>query len=651
MNVAVPAAESSSLAVRFVRRADPALRFGLLLVGLWTVLRLLVVLFQLETKPAPADLAAIAGWGLVYDVLAAATAILPALLFVALLRARWAYGPRTRVTLTWLCTMVVTFDAAVQYFFFDEYQARYNHLALDYLAYPTEVFGNILASYNVPLVLAIAAAASAGLTWLQLRGSRPIPASWPLRDRLLSLALVVTLTALVAGAWTVLPTPAIAERIANESARSGWPELARAFFTSHLDYDAYYTVLPDAEAQARVARVIGQPQPARGLVRHFAASRPAGSPPLDVAIVLEESLGSEFSARFSSKRNLTPELDRWSHEGVALRNLMATGNRTVRGLEAIMCSFPPLPGDAIVKRDESTDLASVPAVLRARGYQTTFVYGGRGVFDNLEPFLTANGVDTFIDQSSFAADAYRTVWGVADEYVLDELLARQVEAQRSRRPLFAGALTVSNHKPFGLPPGRIITTQISKRRRAVQYADWAIGRYLTQAKAAGILDHTVVLIVGDHGARVYGAPVIPVASYRIPAVILVPDAARRDTTIDVLASQVDLGPTVLSLAGIEYDAPFFGHDLLDRPRLGGRAFVNHNRSIGLLTDTALAVQEIQRTQRFYSRLDPTSDVLQPAPPSDDLRELARDAAAIYQTAYRVYLTHGYGLPPAPPPPR
>jgi phosphoglycerol transferase MdoB-like AlkP superfamily enzyme len=184
----------------------------------------------------------------------------------------------------------------------------------------------------------------------------------------------------------------------------------------------------------------------------------------------------------------------------------------------------------------------------------------------------------------------------------------------------------------------------------VQYADWAIGRYLTKAREAGVLDHTVLLIVGDHGARVYGAPVIPVASYRIPGVIFTPDPTLRDTTIDVLASQVDLGPTVLALAGIEYDAPFFGHDLLGRPRLGGRAFVNHNRSIGLLTDTALAVQEIQRTQRFYTRLDPTADVLQPAPPSDGLRELGRDAAAIYQTAYRAYRTHAYELPPAATPP-
>ena len=55
------------------------------------------------------------------------------------------------------------------------------------------------------------------------------------------------------------------------------------------------------------------------------------------------------------------------------------------------------------------------------------------------------------------------------------------------------------------------------------------------------------------------------ASYRVPAVLLTPDPADRDVTIDRLASQVDLAPTLLSLAGMDYDAPFFGHDIIGLP--------------------------------------------------------------------------------------
>ncbi len=175
------------------------------------------------------------------------------------------------------------------------------------------------------------------------------------------------------------------------------------------------------------------------------------------------------------------------------------------------------------------------------------------------------------------------------------------------------------------------------------YADWALGRYLTQAKQDGLLDHTVVLIVGDHGARVYGAEEIPVASYRVPAVFLTPNPADRDVTIDRLASQVDLAPTLLSLAGVDYDAPFFGRNLIGLPPDGGRAFVNHNRSIGLVTDTAMAVLGLHNSVRFYSRTNRASDAFAEGTTTEML-ELAKDAQAAFQTANEVYRDRRYTLP-------
>jgi hypothetical protein len=67
---------------------------------------------------------------------------------------------RSTLAATWAGRCVrlgVRVRRLVQFFFFEEYDARYNHLALDYLAYPHEVLGNIFASYNVPLCAALAA--------------------------------------------------------------------------------------------------------------------------------------------------------------------------------------------------------------------------------------------------------------------------------------------------------------------------------------------------------------------------------------------------------------------------------------------------------------------------------------------------------------
>jgi phosphoglycerol transferase MdoB-like AlkP superfamily enzyme len=616
---------------------------------LWFVLRLVLVAVFRDASATVAQLAGVVAAGAATDLVVGLTALLPLCLVMSIFRLRWLSRPRPQHGVVAFAAFALTFDAFVQYFFFEEYDARYNHLALDYLLYPTEVLGNIFASYNVPLFLGLAAAIAAGLTYLTSRLALADFADWRPADRIKAVCATCGLAALLWGAWLVLPEQVAANRVTNELALNGWTQLLRAYGSSHLDYEVYYAMVPGAEAAARVARLLGYADDHPDLVRHFPArGRPQGAP-LDVVIILEESLGSSFSARFGHASGpysaVTPELDRWSREGLALTNLVANGNRTVRGLEGVLCSFLPLPGDSIVKRDRSENVASIARVLAAQGYQTTFVYGGYGRFDNVKPFMLANGFQTFVEQSDYPPDAFRTIWGVADEIVLDEMIARQQAANRLGRHWFGTALTVSNHKPFAVPPGRVTwPTEKSHRRGAMLYADWALGRYLTKARQAHLLDHTVVLVVGDHGARVYGSERIPVTSYRIPAVILTPDPAYRGAVIDRLASQVDLAPTLLSLAGVAYDAPFFGQDLIDLPATGGRAFVNHNRSIGLLTDTALVVLELHRSLAFYTRPDRRSDTFTAVTgETPTLRELARDTEAMFQTAYKAYRDRTFRL--------
>lgn len=633
---------------RYAQRWAPILRVLALQLALWSLLRVvLYAIFGTQTIGA-GPLVGLLIVGVLFDVMAGLTALLPLVVLVSVFRARWLNRRALRLTLYATGSFVVCFDVFVQFFFFEEYSARYNHLALDYLMYPDEVFGNIFASYNVPLFVGIAAAMAAGVTWWNAVHPSPVFSTWTWRDRLLGTIATLGLATGLWTAWALAPFNVGSNRIAGELALNGWAELIRAYMTSHLDYEAYYAGVSPAEARTRLSRLLDPPIPTSGLTRHFSPRGRAPGQPLDVVIVMEESLGSSFSARFGrdTEEPVTPELDRWSREGLALTNLIANGNRTVRGMEGILCSFPPLPGDSIVKRDRSENVASIARVLASQGYTTTFFTGGHGLFDNVKNFMTANGFQEFVEQPDYPSDAFRTVWGVADEFVLDAMIERHKAARRRGERWFGTAITGSNHKPFKVPPGRVSwPAGKSARRGAVLYADWAIGRYLTRATQEGLLEHSVVLIVGDHGARVYGAERIPVTSYRIPAVFFAPDAAYRGVAIDRLASQVDLAPTLLSLAGVEYDAPFFGRDLLGLPDAGGRAFVNHNRSIGVLTDAKLVVLGLHHSRTFYERADRKSDSFSDVNgDSPSHGELAADAAAIFQTAYQIYREGEYKLP-------
>ena len=644
------------------------------------------------------------GLGILADGLMAAVLISPLAIVLAASGGRSLTRGWWRIALLTSLMAALLFGAAVEWFFFDEFNARFNHIAVDYLLFPGEVATNVWQSYNVPLVAALALAIGAMAAWRIHRALRAADFARPaLRRGLLGSVGAIALALVAYIGLTLLPKQPFANRALDEIAANGVVQLARAFATSHLSYEDYYRTLPAGEAERRAAAEIRWPSPDQPTRAFTAAVR--RDRPLDVVVVLEESLGSEFVGRLGGPTPCTPHLDRWSKEGLLLTNLMATGNRTVRGLEGVLNSFPPLPGDSVWKREKSQNVASIAGVLRALGYQTEFLYGGAGTFDGMKTFATANGWDRFVEDgllgSDFPKDAFRTAWGVADEYVFDTLLAHQQQARTAGAPFFATVMSTSNHKPYLTPDTknpRRSTAKLIKwggigfcllvlvivmwwlggrrygrvrlclfglslligygvwlnyklqpkdsRQHAVTYADRALGDYLDRAKAAGLLEHTVVLIVGDHGARVYGAEEIPAASYRIPALFLAPGPDWRGKTHPGLCSQVDLAPTLLSLAGVDYRAPFFGQDLLTLPPDGpGRAWLIHNRDIGLLTDDALVVLGLQSTTIAYRRRDRASDVFTPAPLAADLelQDLADRAAAIFQAASHLYENRRYVL--------
>jgi sulfatase-like protein len=619
------------------------------------VLRVVLYASFHEGAPVWSSLAACLGLGLVRDALVASIVLAPLLFALAALRSAWLARPRVRFALFASISSLVVLEGLVEFFFFEEFDARFNNIAVDYVLFPGEVAGNLWQSYSVPLHVAASVAAGCALALLARRflaGVRFEPLS--LRARARGAAGVLGASTLaVAGLW-LLPRGLGADRVSDEIAACGLVELVRAFWSADLEFPLYYRTLPEPEAHARAARFLGFPPAAADgefRLQKRGTSGSSTAAPRQIVVVLEESLGSDFvGALPGAKTDCTPELERHLADGLLLSNLIANGNRTVRGLEGVLCSFVPLPGYAILSRGKSENVATVARVLRAVGYDTAFFYGGRGTFDHMESFLGGNGWDELVTEADYAEDAFRTAWGVADEYVFDALLARQEKARALGEPLFATMLSVSNHKPYDFPRDRYaLEPGLHGRPGAVRYADACIGGYLDALHERGLDADTLVLIVGDHGARVYGAEDIPTQSYRIPALFVTPDARWHGRRIERLCSQVDLVPTLLDLAGIECRAPFLGTSVLGQPVDGGRAFVQHNRDVGILADRALVVLGLQKTLVTYTRSGRESHAFTLVPEAErtpELRALADDASAVFQSAYELYEARRFRLPEA-----
>lgn len=587
------------------------------------------------------DLPATVGIGALYDLsFIAYASILPVLFIAACPEAVWRRAPmRAFVHSVCFATLYgFGFVAAAEYLFWGEFVARFNFISVDYLVYRREVTNNITESYPVAAIMSgLLVAAAAVYWWLfpridaALRVQQLMSKRW--RDGTLLLLLPIGVYFAVGQELR----DRIPDNYVRELASDGAYQFIAAFRNNELDYAQFYQSV-DAEHAARILKGQLNAQPGDfidsdplSILRRVRGDGGAERR-LNVILVMIESLSAEYLARFTPGSALTPNLDALIDDSLFFTRLYATGTRTVRGLEAVTLSFPPTPGHSIVKRiGRESGMWSLGNVLRERGYETQFIYGGRGYFDNMAAFFSGNGYGV-IDQSSVPNDQieFSNAWGMSDEDLYRQALAAADRAYASGKPFFFHLMTTSNHRPYTYPEGRIGIASGSGRDGAVMYTDYAIGELLRQARERPWFEDTLFVIVADHCAGSAGKEDLPLERYHIPMWIYSPKhvGAREHTG---LVSQIDIAPTLFGLLNIDYLSMAFGTDALAKGH-PERALIGNYEYLGYFDGHDLTIlQPRQRIER-YRYTDAGAEKV--AVNTDDSgAELVR---GYYQTASRTY---------------
>lgn len=640
----------------FRSRFRIALGLGLFFVALATLTRCALVLAgRGELAVTLGAIVRIFAAGAVLDLWIAAWCILPWVIYLALLPERWWRARWQKVLLALALAGTAfgaLFIAAAEWFFFEEFDSRFNFVAVDYLLYPTEVLTNIWQSYPLGTIL-VALAAAVAVLFFALR--RQFRLAW---ERPASMFSRVALLSIHAGLLALLavslsPRPWIehsADRLARELTSNGYYAFCEALLGLDAPFDGFYATRDEQESRRRLERLLDEPASTPVTLAPGSSARAIRAlvpeRRWNVVLLLEESFGSEFVGALHPEQSeqLTPEFDALVQEGTLFTQAFATGNRTIRAIEATTASLPPLPGAPIVHRRGAQDLFTLPGVLGKNGYQTLFVYGGRARFDGMGPYLAANGFQRIIEQADFPADEFRTAWGVSDQAILDRALTEMEAMERTGDPFFTMILSVSNHRPYTFPAGTIEPLPGLKRRQnVVRYADWAIGRFFRAAREKSFFDHTLFVVMGDHGARVYGAAKIPLASYQVPILMLAPGVLPAGARIHALASALDVPPTILAILGLAYPSRFFGRDLLHARPEAARALLVHNSDIALLRGGQIAILGLHQSAAVFD-VDRASGAFRPLSAPDTASvALIDDAIAYFQSADRLVRSGGYSI--------
>lgn len=614
----------------------------LLAIVMFTALRCVMVLaFGAYSEISAWELGQLFVTGLRFDILIGLCLILPQTIHLTVFGNRLVMGRLSWALLNFQWVFAFLFLPLVciaEVIFFDEYQSRLNYIAFEYLVYPTEVCCNIWESYPTFKLLSVVALIG-GAAFVTFRGRflaiLHTPLSWKRRWGLLA-----SLVTGIAAMWSSMGMSSMeisSNRVANECAGNGVYSFVYYAWSCRFDFEDFYMTVPAVEAAERVRARVAEPSDqlhatsANPIDRTIHQSLPQKD--WNVVIVLEESFGSDFVGVLGDDRGLTPCFDALTKRGLLFDNFYATGNRTARALEAVLTSLPPIPTESILKRDHSDNVFTLAHVLEKRGYERLFMTGGRGLFDGVRSFMTNNGFNEFIEQSDFDDPKFSNAWGVSDEDLFDRAIVELDRLHQSGKPFFATLLTVSNHRPFTYPEGRIPETTPS-RENAVKYADWSLGHFFEMVETREFRKNTIFLVMGDHGARIYGSQAFPMKSYRVPVVMLLPTGERAGTRCDTLACLLDIAPTVMGQLGGDYRSVFFGHDALTVRREEGYAVMQHNHDLALLTADHRIVMLGSRKNATGYDMDPLTWELKQLPQPDP--QLLLDTISLFQKANRLY---------------
>ena len=569
-------------------------------------------------------------------------------LFIPNIRKGWC---RAGLLLTMgLYVFLMIVNVISECIFWNEFGVRYNFIAVDYLVYTNEVIGNIMESYPIIQMFLGVLLVAVLVSWRMFRrrdfseagngGAVPFLATF-----LLYAVLFTGSFFWLRFSYRNLQS---ANNYATELQCNGCWNFLEAYSSSTLEYDRFYQMLPVDEASEFKLALCNQVASTGSATGGKSVTEPvevttANSngvqiirdtvPAIkkNIVVIAVESLSADFLAAYGNKDGLTPNLDTLIEKSLVFDNLYAAGNRSVRGLEALTLCLPPSAGESIIKRPDNADLFSTGTVLRANGYTTTFIYGGDSYFDNMRTYFSGNGFE-IIDKSSYPKEdiTFANIWGTCDEDSYRVALKEFDRKAESGTPFHAIIFTISNHRPYTFPEGKITYDgEMKSRSAAVKYTDFAIGQFLAEASRKPWFDNTVFVIVADHCASSAGKTSIPVDKYHIPAIVYSPSFIKPQR-VEKLCSQIDLMPSVFSLLHFSYDSKFYGQNIL-APEYNQRAFMATYQDLGYYSDDVLTVlSPVRRIQQFdVNETEPWHHA--ETPKETPVSSLVKEAQAFYQS--------------------
>lgn len=285
----------------------------------------------------------------------------------------------------------------------------------------------------------------------------------------------------------------------------------------------------------------------------------------NVIVVLMESMSADKTGLVHPEEGLTPCLDSLMAQSMTFAEAWSAGIHTYNGIYSTLYGHPALLARHSMRQAPLPRVCGLPQLLAAAGYSTAFFVSHEADFDNLQGFLSLNGVQRVVEKKDYPSNEYANTWGPPDHLLLDHVL-EYCDSMAAKGPFFAGVMTISDHGPYVIPEGiDFKPTHKEIDKQMVEYADWSIGRFVRKAAQRPWFEKTLFVFVADHGAAMDKTYDMSLSYNHVPLLFYAP-GRLTPCLRETMAQQIDIAPTILGMLGLDSGEQMLGLDLTLRDR-------------------------------------------------------------------------------------
>ena len=295
----------------------------------------------------------------------------------------------------------------------------------------------------------------------------------------------------------------------------------------------------------------------------------------NVIIFVLESVPAKYIEAFGGSYPVTPELQRYLQHALLFTNMYHHAPTTNKTLVSMLASiYPWISYHTLTGKHPNLAVPTLSSELEQRGYRAAFLNAADNRFQNADEFLSHRRFDTIADNRSLACARQRFQVelaysdGVDDDCLVDAFGDWQHE--KPVEPFFAVLWTAGTHYPYFITGEEksygVNDKNLNRYLNALHHSDFVLGRLLRLLEDRGLLESTLVVVVGDHG-EAFGehqqmghATGIYEENVRIPLVLINPVLFKGDKN-DTIGGMVDLAPTIFCLLNFPAPADWQGKSL------------------------------------------------------------------------------------------